>query len=189
MTPDNCRGFTVHPPTAFYPIPWRQWKLYFDEAASAKTMARLKNSLTIHVWNKFSTSRNITVGSRQPYGLIAQEFCPKVYSHCGPTFWETSSSRLRSRQTCFKLILHAIPLPVRLGGATVAGHSMCHIFFSGKWLLLRHSIYCQVSQAVSLQPLTAEAHIHSQGSNMGTGGRLSFRPSLLSAVLCWLCQI
>lgn len=90
MTRDKCRGFTVHPPTAFYPIPWRQWKLYFDEGTSAKTMARLKNSLTIHVWNKFSTSRNITVGSRQPYGLIAQEFCPKVYSHCGPTFWETS---------------------------------------------------------------------------------------------------
>jgi len=86
MTPDQCRGFTVHQPTAFYPIPWRQWKLYFDEATSAKTMGRVKNSLAIHVWNKFSTSRNITVGSRQPYGLIAQEFCPKVYSHCGPIF-------------------------------------------------------------------------------------------------------
>ncbi|PNF39914.1 hypothetical protein B7P43_G17240 [Cryptotermes secundus] len=86
MTAERCHGFTVHPPAAFYPIPWRQWKLYFDEGTSAKTMARLKNSLAIHVWNKFSAARNITVGSRQPYGLIAQEFCPKVYSHCGPVF-------------------------------------------------------------------------------------------------------
>jgi len=87
-------------------------------------------------------------------------------------------------------MLYAIPLPARPGGATLAGQSMCHIFLSGKLLLLRHSIYyCQVSQAVSVQPLTPEAHIHSQGINMGTCGRLSFRPTLLPAVLCCLCQI
>ncbi|KAJ4444025.1 hypothetical protein ANN_05814 [Periplaneta americana] len=86
MTPERCRGFAVLPPSAFYPIPWRQWKLYFDESSSAKTMARLKNSLAIHVWNKFSVTMNVTVGSRQPYGLIAQEYCPRVYAHCGPVF-------------------------------------------------------------------------------------------------------
>ncbi|PSN35229.1 hypothetical protein C0J52_25124 [Blattella germanica] len=86
MTPERCRGFAVLPPSSFYPIPWRQWKLYFDEANSAKTMARVRNSMAIHVWNKFSVTKNVTVGSRQPYGLIAQQFCPKVYSHCGPVF-------------------------------------------------------------------------------------------------------
>lgn len=86
MTPERCRGFAVLPPSAFYPIPWRQWKLYFDESSSAKTMARLKSSLAIHVWNKFSVALNVTVGSRQPYGLIAQDYCPRVYAHCGPVF-------------------------------------------------------------------------------------------------------
>ena len=190
MTPDKCRGFTVHPPTTFYPIPWRQWKLYFDEAASAKTMARLKNSITIHVWNKFSKSRNITVGSRQPYGLIAQEFCPKVYSHCGPTFWGTFSSRIliwsttvdrhTDIQTCFQLMLHAIPLPARPDGVTVAWDSTCHIFLRGK-CLFRHSVYyCQVRQAVSLLRLTVETR---------TCGRQSFRQGILSAVLRCLCKL
>ncbi|KAJ9587820.1 hypothetical protein L9F63_018744 [Diploptera punctata] len=86
MTPERCRGFAVLPPSAFYPIPWRQWKNYFDESSSAKTMARIANSMAIHVWNKFSVNMNVTVGSRQPYGLIAQQFCPKVYSHCGSVF-------------------------------------------------------------------------------------------------------
>lgn len=51
------------------------------------------------------------------------------------TLWSNflrNFSRLRSRQTCFKLMLYAIPLPARPGGATVAGQSMCHIFLSGK---------------------------------------------------------
>ena len=118
-----------------------------------------------------------------------RSFVPKCI-HIVVQLFEKLPRPVRSRQTCFKLMLHAIPLPACLGGATVAGHSMCHIFFSGKWLLLLHSMYyCQVSQAVSLQPLTAGAHIHSQGINMGTCGRLSFRPALLPAVLCWLCQI
>ncbi|XP_067005167.1 lactosylceramide 4-alpha-galactosyltransferase isoform X2 [Anabrus simplex] len=86
MTPERCRGFTVHPPSAFYPIPWQKWRLYFDEKDADRTMSKLNESLAIHVWNKFSVAENITVGSRQPYAQIAKKFCPKVYSHCGKIF-------------------------------------------------------------------------------------------------------
>ncbi|XP_049800003.1 lactosylceramide 4-alpha-galactosyltransferase-like [Schistocerca nitens] len=86
MTRQACGGFTVHPPSAFYPIPWREWRLYFEERHSNRTMARLRRSYAIHVWNKFSQARNVTVGSRQPYGLIAERFCPRVYAASGKFF-------------------------------------------------------------------------------------------------------
>ncbi|XP_067005172.2 lactosylceramide 4-alpha-galactosyltransferase [Anabrus simplex] len=86
MTPERCRGFTVHPPSTFYPIPWRNWSLYFDEKHADRTMSKLNESLTIHLWNKFSVAKNITVGSRQPYAQIAKKLCPKVYSHCSKIF-------------------------------------------------------------------------------------------------------
>nr|CAD7411136.1 unnamed protein product [Timema cristinae] len=86
MTPESCQGFTVHPPKDFYPIHWRKWALYFDEERSGHTMAKLKEATAIHVWNKFSVHKNVTVGSKQPYALIAQHFCPRVYSHAGPVF-------------------------------------------------------------------------------------------------------
>uniref|UniRef100_A0A1B6KGG8 Alpha 1,4-glycosyltransferase domain-containing protein n=1 Tax=Graphocephala atropunctata TaxID=36148 RepID=A0A1B6KGG8_9HEMI len=86
MTLERCEGFTVFPPHIFYPIPWRKWRLYFDSQKSEETLHRVAHSHAIHVWNKFSTQANITVGSKQPYGVIASKYCPKVYSHVGNIF-------------------------------------------------------------------------------------------------------
>ncbi|XP_059486261.1 lactosylceramide 4-alpha-galactosyltransferase-like [Neocloeon triangulifer] len=87
MTLDACKGqFQVLPPSDFYPIPWRQWRLYFNTFHSKQTMQRLSSSRAIHVWNKFSAHTPVQVGSQQPYGLLAQKFCPKVYGSCGATF-------------------------------------------------------------------------------------------------------
>lgn len=86
MTPENCKGFRVFPPEAFYPIPWRAWKLYFDAEKSESTMKQLENSYAIHVWNKFSITANVTVGSNQPYGLVASKYCPVTYANSGSVF-------------------------------------------------------------------------------------------------------
>ncbi|XP_054281603.1 lactosylceramide 4-alpha-galactosyltransferase-like [Macrosteles quadrilineatus] len=86
MTPDRCKGFTVFPPRAFYPIPWRQWQLYFNSTRSTETLRKVLGSYAIHVWNKFSSSANVTVGSNQPYGVVASQFCPRVYSSVGSVF-------------------------------------------------------------------------------------------------------
>lgn len=86
MTQERCRGFTVFPPHAFYPIPWRKWRLYFNTTHSEATLRHVASSLAIHVWNKFSTAANVTVGSRMPYGVIASQYCPRVYSHVGKVF-------------------------------------------------------------------------------------------------------
>ncbi|XP_022183868.1 lactosylceramide 4-alpha-galactosyltransferase isoform X1 [Nilaparvata lugens] len=86
MTLEQCKGFRVFPPEAFYPIPWREWKLYFDAERSESTMRQLENSYVIHVWNKFSITANVTVGSKQPYGLVASKYCPVTYANSGAVF-------------------------------------------------------------------------------------------------------
>jgi lactosylceramide 4-alpha-galactosyltransferase len=87
MSLERCKGrFQVRPPHDFYPIPWRKWRLYFDEAVANETMRSLANSYAIHVWNKFSVNTKVRVGSRQPYGLYAAKHCPNVYSTCGSVF-------------------------------------------------------------------------------------------------------
>lgn len=80
MNKQNCQGFTVYGPEAFCPIPWKEWQLYFNSNLSDKIMNQIKDSIGIHVWNLHSKNTAITVGSKQPYGLVAQKYCPNIYS-------------------------------------------------------------------------------------------------------------
>ncbi|PSN40790.1 hypothetical protein C0J52_07183 [Blattella germanica] len=86
MTKEECLGFTVHPPEVFYNIAYTRNKLFFNANYSNTIMQELKGSFAVHLWNKYTSSLNITVGSNQPYGLLAEEFCPRVYSNCGNIF-------------------------------------------------------------------------------------------------------
>lgn len=80
MNKQKCQGFMIYGPEAFCPIAWMNWYQYFDSNASDKIMKKINDSIGIHVWNLHSKNTNITVGSKQPYGLIAQKFCPDIYS-------------------------------------------------------------------------------------------------------------
>ncbi|XP_063977475.1 lactosylceramide 4-alpha-galactosyltransferase-like [Diachasmimorpha longicaudata] len=86
MTPHRCRGFTVYPPSAFYPIHYKKWKLYFDEKERNSTMNIIHRALAIHVWNKLSSSEVISSPSQVPYAIVASEYCPKIYNHSGKFF-------------------------------------------------------------------------------------------------------
>ncbi|KAF7993056.1 hypothetical protein HCN44_005837 [Aphidius gifuensis] len=86
MTTSKCQGFTVYPPSDFFPIPWKKWKLYFDAKEKNKTMDKIKNSRTIHLWNLHSKSERINVGDQVPYGIIANKYCPMTYNNCGKVF-------------------------------------------------------------------------------------------------------
>lgn len=88
MLDGKCKDFVVLPPSAFYPIPWQQWTKYFttDEDVRDYVMEKIMNSYAIHVWNYHSIGRNVTIGSQQPYGLVAREQCPKVYSSLKDVF-------------------------------------------------------------------------------------------------------
>lgn len=80
MTKQRCNGFTLFEPESFCPISWPDWKLYFNSNSSEKIMAKLQNSMGIHVWNLHSKNTFVEVGSKQPYGLVAQNFCPTIFS-------------------------------------------------------------------------------------------------------------
>uniref|UniRef100_A0A146MF39 Lactosylceramide 4-alpha-galactosyltransferase n=1 Tax=Lygus hesperus TaxID=30085 RepID=A0A146MF39_LYGHE len=82
MTKQRCGGVEVMPPSAFYAIPWRSWMYFFATKQSDVdwVMKTVNQSIAIHVWNFHSASKNATVGSNQPYILLASRFCPKVYA-------------------------------------------------------------------------------------------------------------
>ncbi|XP_074094401.1 lactosylceramide 4-alpha-galactosyltransferase isoform X2 [Cotesia typhae] len=86
MTSKRCHGFTVYPPSAFYPIHYKMWKEYFDSKNKTETLKVIDKAYAIHVWNKLSHSEEIKVGSDVPYAVIANQYCPKVYNNCGKIF-------------------------------------------------------------------------------------------------------
>lgn len=77
MLNNNCGGFQVMPPNAFYPIAWWNWTLYFDPLLADRTLAVVESSYAIHVWNKHSSRTKVWKDSA--YARVAQKFCPKVY--------------------------------------------------------------------------------------------------------------
>jgi len=86
MTRERCHGFKVFPIKSFYAIGWQNWNYFFNEAYLNKTLKMLNDSIIIHVWNKHSSKISIKVGSNVAYGLLAEKYCPKVYSSCGEYF-------------------------------------------------------------------------------------------------------
>jgi lactosylceramide 4-alpha-galactosyltransferase len=86
MTRKKCLGIAVLPPNAFYSIYYPSWRLFFNESRSDEVLKKVEGSYGVHVWNKFSSQKNITVGSKQAYGLLAEKYCPGVYWNCGPVF-------------------------------------------------------------------------------------------------------
>lgn len=86
MTRRQCHGFKALPVEYCYAIDWEQWEDYFEEKYYERAMYKLKKSIIAHAWNKLSLNRPIKVGSRVAYGVLAERYCPKVYSSCGEFF-------------------------------------------------------------------------------------------------------
>lgn len=89
MTTARCRGFTVYPPSVFYPIHYKQWRKYFEIRNSNTTLKTLSKAKAIHVWNKLSKDEKVRVDSNVPYAVIARKYCPRVFNNCGKIFWIT----------------------------------------------------------------------------------------------------
>lgn len=86
MTRRRCFGFNVYPAEAFYAVEWDEWTYFFDEKSKDKAMKLIENSTIVHVWNKLSSMRRVKVGSQVAYGLLAEQYCPKVYAASGEYF-------------------------------------------------------------------------------------------------------
>lgn len=86
MDRGRCHGFKVFPIKAFYAIPWRKWNYFTQPAYLNEALKLINDSFIVHVWNRFSITETIVVGDKVAYGVLANEFCPKVYSNCGQYF-------------------------------------------------------------------------------------------------------
>jgi lactosylceramide 4-alpha-galactosyltransferase len=85
-TRENCSGIAVLPPSVFYRIDWKSWRLLFNESRSDEFWKKVEESYGVHLWNNMSSQEKIIVGSKQAYGLLAEKYCPGVYWNCGPVF-------------------------------------------------------------------------------------------------------
>lgn len=79
MSRNKCKGFSVYPPSTFYPIPWRKWNYYFDEDHLKDVLNAINDTIAIHVWNKHSVQKTLQTKSNVPYIYLARKYCPKVY--------------------------------------------------------------------------------------------------------------
>ncbi|XP_017755212.1 PREDICTED: lactosylceramide 4-alpha-galactosyltransferase-like isoform X2 [Eufriesea mexicana] len=86
MTATRCHGFKVFPPSAFYPVHYYQWKVYFETKDKNATMKMLEKAMAIHVWNKLSKYEKVFVNSDVPYVVIARKHCPKIFNNCEEVF-------------------------------------------------------------------------------------------------------
>ncbi|EDW03732.1 lactosylceramide 4-alpha-galactosyltransferase [Drosophila grimshawi] len=81
-----CRGFQVFNSTAFYALPYQQWRHSTDPEFLEDTMEKTKDSYLIHLWNNLSHKKLFKVGSNTAYGKYAEIHCPKSYAAAGEYF-------------------------------------------------------------------------------------------------------
>ncbi|XP_059474333.1 lactosylceramide 4-alpha-galactosyltransferase-like [Neocloeon triangulifer] len=82
---DECPNIVLFPPTVFHPLNYG-WRLLFEEDKLNEVIIGISSSLGIHLWNHLSSKDIIRVGSKQPYGVLAQNHCPRAYWSCYKTF-------------------------------------------------------------------------------------------------------
>ncbi|XP_031634984.1 lactosylceramide 4-alpha-galactosyltransferase-like [Contarinia nasturtii] len=87
MTPEKCLRFNVLPQNTFYAIKSKQWQMFFNPNATQETLRLTRNSVLVHVWNKYSASQIIRKRRKKTaYDVIASINCPKVYQASGNSF-------------------------------------------------------------------------------------------------------
>lgn len=89
MKPEYCWGFKVFGPETFYAIYYPIWRHFFETNPTVvnSTLDKIKNSISIHVWNKLS--KNEIIDKNKPktaYGIVAEKNCPKVFESTGRYF-------------------------------------------------------------------------------------------------------
>lgn len=75
-----CRGVTALPPKAFYPIPWQNWKKYFEDISPEELAQLLNATYAVHVWNKKSQGTHLEATSRALLAQLHARYCPTTHS-------------------------------------------------------------------------------------------------------------
>ena len=77
MSPEICLGIQVFQPNAFYPVPWRNWKDFYQSDFNYD----LNNSYSVHLWGKHSHHIKLEdLNSNQALYHLAKQHCPKTFN-------------------------------------------------------------------------------------------------------------
>ncbi|EDV99384.1 lactosylceramide 4-alpha-galactosyltransferase isoform X1 [Drosophila grimshawi] len=82
----RCLGFRVFERNAFYAVPRKHWRHFFEPKYLEETLELTRDSYLVHMWNKHSKQLPIKVGSSTAYGKYAEQHCPKTYAAAGQYF-------------------------------------------------------------------------------------------------------
>nr|XP_056703431.1 lactosylceramide 4-alpha-galactosyltransferase [Euleptes europaea] len=75
----GCRGVTVLPQEAFYPIRWQDWRKYFEAIKASELSHLFKNTYAAHVWNKNSQATQLDITSKALLAQLHFQYCPSTY--------------------------------------------------------------------------------------------------------------
>ncbi|XP_037369321.1 lactosylceramide 4-alpha-galactosyltransferase [Talpa occidentalis] len=76
----TCRGVSALPCEAFYPIPWQDWKRYFEDISPAELLRLLHATYAVHVWNKMSQGTRLQATSRALLAQLQARYCPTTHA-------------------------------------------------------------------------------------------------------------
>lgn len=76
----KCLGVTMYPIKFAYPVPWQNWKEYFDPKLTSTILERSKEGRAVHFWNFLSSKRVVRTGDGSAYDMLANQNCPKTYT-------------------------------------------------------------------------------------------------------------
>ncbi|XP_058424193.1 lactosylceramide 4-alpha-galactosyltransferase [Diceros bicornis minor] len=74
-----CRGVTALPSEAFYPIPWQNWRKYFEDISPEELSQLLNATYAVHVWNKKSQGTRFEATSRALLAQLHARYCPTTH--------------------------------------------------------------------------------------------------------------
>ena len=82
MSPERCLGVKIFSPGAFYKIPWRKWKDIFDASKTDEMIMKLKDSIVLHTWGRFSSNIPIHgLNKLSTFAKLASINCPVSYPY------------------------------------------------------------------------------------------------------------
>ncbi|XP_012576103.1 PREDICTED: lactosylceramide 4-alpha-galactosyltransferase [Condylura cristata] len=75
-----CRGVSTLPREAFYPIPWQDWRKYFQDISPEELPRLLHATYAVHVWNKKSQGTRLEATSRALLAQLHHRYCPTTHA-------------------------------------------------------------------------------------------------------------
>lgn len=75
-----CRGVRALPCEAFYPIPWQDWKRYFEDIRPEELPRLLNATYAVHVWNKKSQGTRLEATSQALLAQLQARYCPTTHA-------------------------------------------------------------------------------------------------------------